>query len=224
MPELLIPAAVLWLVCGAVAATITASKGGEGCIGFAAGFFLGPFGIILAFFLGDDREQERRQVETGGMKKCPDCAELVKAEARICRLCRHEFQSEAQPASPAEGIPPVPDPAIDAAQEEAPASDGVPDTDQSRESWIILGGVGFALLLIVVAFIYLAPRNSDVAATINNGVTLDNTAPAAAASVSPHHRHGRRDGRGQGAAVRAAPLGGCEPDCIGVNSADALDE
>jgi RNA polymerase subunit RPABC4/transcription elongation factor Spt4 len=28
-----------------------------------------------------------------GMKKCPDCAELVKSEARICRYCRHDFVS-----------------------------------------------------------------------------------------------------------------------------------
>ena len=27
------------------------------------------------------------------VKKCPDCAETVQADARICRFCRHEFQA-----------------------------------------------------------------------------------------------------------------------------------
>ncbi|TPI30243.1 hypothetical protein FJW07_29585 [Mesorhizobium sp. B3-1-9] len=27
-------------------------------------------------------------------KKCPDCAEIVKADARICRFCRHEFKKQ----------------------------------------------------------------------------------------------------------------------------------
>lgn len=36
------------------------------------------------------------QPSTGGMKKCPDCAEFVQADAKICRFCRHEFSSAAQ--------------------------------------------------------------------------------------------------------------------------------
>jgi hypothetical protein len=27
----------------------------------------------------------------GASKKCPDCAELVQADAKICRFCRHQF-------------------------------------------------------------------------------------------------------------------------------------
>lgn len=32
-----------------------------------------------------------REPSADATKQCPDCAETVKAEARICRYCRHEF-------------------------------------------------------------------------------------------------------------------------------------
>jgi hypothetical protein len=33
------------------------------------------------------------------MKKCPQCAEMVQGEAKICRFCRHEFASASKQAS-----------------------------------------------------------------------------------------------------------------------------
>ena len=40
------------------------------------------------------------------MKPCPDCAEDVKADARVCRYCRHEFAPP--PSRPKVEAVPVP--------------------------------------------------------------------------------------------------------------------
>ena len=34
---------------------------------------------------------EKNKIESGEMKKCQECAELVRKEARICRFCGYEF-------------------------------------------------------------------------------------------------------------------------------------
>jgi len=46
-----------------------------------------PWAILLKLKEG---ELETRRVSEG-MKKCPECAELVKNDARICKFCGYEF-------------------------------------------------------------------------------------------------------------------------------------
>ncbi|HEU6439963.1 MAG TPA: hypothetical protein VFC12_05950 [Terriglobales bacterium] len=43
-------------------------------------------------FDAQERASER------GTKACPDCAEMIKEAARICRFCRHEFWAEGETA------------------------------------------------------------------------------------------------------------------------------
>lgn len=45
-------------------------------------------GLILVYAFPDSKKEEI--IET---KKCPDCAETVKEDARICRFCNYSFRS-----------------------------------------------------------------------------------------------------------------------------------
>jgi uncharacterized paraquat-inducible protein A len=52
------------------------------------------FILVLAFSSNKKQTVVRRIEPDGqdhGLKQCPDCAESVKADAKICRFCRHEF-------------------------------------------------------------------------------------------------------------------------------------
>lgn len=82
---------LIWGICGAVAAMIASDKGGNGMAGFLVGFLLGPLGIVAAFFMGDEKAKEQRQIEAGDSKKCPQCSELVKFDALVCKHCGNEF-------------------------------------------------------------------------------------------------------------------------------------
>jgi hypothetical protein len=59
---------------------------------FALGVLLGPFGLILAFVVEPDRKRiDAAALQSGAVKKCPFCAELVKSEAKVCRFCGRDL-------------------------------------------------------------------------------------------------------------------------------------
>lgn len=71
-----------YLIIAVVAAAIggyLAHEGGRGVAGWALGCFLLPVAVFVLIFLP----------ATGAV--CPACAENVKAAARVCKHCGHQF-------------------------------------------------------------------------------------------------------------------------------------
>lgn len=93
----------LWLVCAVVGASVTRSKGRGSVPGALLGLFLGPVGLLIAVILPrNEGGLEAEAIETGDRRRCPQCAELVRREARKCRFCGAELDplpvAQAEPA------------------------------------------------------------------------------------------------------------------------------
>lgn len=85
--EILIFAVILGVNVGMIAE----SKGKEFAPWWLYGTLLFVVAIVHVLLVKpSEAHQERRALEDGG-KKCPQCAEVVKKQAKICRYCSHDF-------------------------------------------------------------------------------------------------------------------------------------
>lgn len=61
-------------------------------------WFLGAMVFILALpialFMKPNPNAAEKIAARAGMKKCPNCAEFVKGEAKVCRFCGQSFYQE----------------------------------------------------------------------------------------------------------------------------------
>ncbi|HXG88946.1 MAG TPA: hypothetical protein VNJ02_11465 [Vicinamibacterales bacterium] len=79
-----------WLMFGAIVGLAAAQKKGFSTVtAVVGGMFLGPLSPLMFFVSGVSRDENN--------KKCPHCAEWVKAAAIVCKHCHQRLESSAPP-------------------------------------------------------------------------------------------------------------------------------
>ena len=84
---------IIYIIFAVLVGVYASSKGRTGFGFFLIAMILDPIiGLIIALVISPvNKIVDQNALSTGEFKKCPRCAELVKAEASLCKHCGTEL-------------------------------------------------------------------------------------------------------------------------------------
>jgi len=97
---------LFWFIFSVIAGAIAGNKGRSGFGFFLLAIVLSPLiGILCALIARPNTGRtEAEALQTGTMRRCPYCAELVRAEAVKCRHCQSALVALPRPLTGAEKL------------------------------------------------------------------------------------------------------------------------
>ena len=82
---------VTWLILAILVGIYANGKGKSGFLYFILSVILSPLvGFLIALVSGEDEDV---LVEQGKKRKCPNCGELIRPEAKICSFCNSKIEN-----------------------------------------------------------------------------------------------------------------------------------
>ena len=77
---------IIWIIFALIGYAAAKSRGWNPFVGVVAGLILGPLSFLLFLVSGVTRGEPAKI-----QKRCRECAEMVQAEAKLCRYCGSRF-------------------------------------------------------------------------------------------------------------------------------------